>query len=231
MTHSLRSGSLRLHSSLLLPFQPNDYYTGEDCVHGEAPGCLNDLPCDVTSAASQPMAACCEVPSTPVPGAPCTSCPAGFSNLDSSGFCYSSRTGATWDGALASCRSANSAASLAVVYDAATASSVISGRCSGLFSSAQNFWIGMRDNDPSAAPLPHTNRSGAYWRWMGSGAVNRWLATSGTSYWYAGMRECSIDRCCALPQKIHNRQLRRLNSARLSHTMNVFSWSLLFACS
>lgn len=173
-----------------LPLLQPDNYNVENCVHvwGPSANCLNDMPCGYTSLFdSLPVVACCEVPSIPAAGTQCTSCPAGFSNADAAGFCYAAGgAGNTWDGAATACRALHAGASLAGIYDATTAASVLAGRCNGLLPS-QDFWIGLRDNQPGVAG--HADRAGSYWRWLGSGSVSAWFQTNGSSFWWAGERE------------------------------------------
>lgn len=181
--------------------QPNDQGGVEDCTHAglviNGVNCLNDASCDRTSN-GLPLAACCEVPSFRSPGVPCSSCPAGFSNPDASGFCYAGITsGGTWDASLAACRALASSASLAGIYDATTLASVTSNQCAGLLSGSF-FWTGLRDNagSPTAG---HTDRAGSYWRWLGTGSVSRWLMTYGTGSWFSGERECHSVASSGLP--------------------------------
>lgn len=159
----------------------------ENCAHVWANNCLNDITCPSTAASGLPLAMCCEVPALPAPGTPCTSCPAGFSNVDASGFCYKGITGSyTWDAANTACRALGPSSSLAVAYDATTGASIVPNHCAGLVTTS-SFYFGLRDNEPGVAG--HANGAGSYWRWMGSGSVNTWFITSGTGYWGAGERE------------------------------------------
>lgn len=167
----------------------------EDCVHAWPGGVLNDAPC-YTTEGGLPFAACCEVPSIPSPGTNCTSCPAGFSNVDAAGFCYATLAGSyTWDAAAAACRALGNSSSLATVLDVVTASSVIKNGCAGLLNGRA--WIGLRDNEPNTPG--HTDRAGTYWRWQGSGSTSTWFTTVGatSTYWFAGEREL-----CAVPTRM-----------------------------
>lgn len=166
-------------------------------MHVWANNCLNDNACSSATASGIPVAMCCEVPALPAAGTPCTSCPAGFSNVDASGFCYAGLTGGyTWDAAFTACRGLGSASSLAVAYDATTGTSIIENLCAGLMAS-KNFYFGLRDNQPGVTG--HTDGSATYWRWMGAGAVNTWFITSGTTYWAAGERKLPRRfQCCKL---------------------------------
>lgn len=176
------------HLVHLVALQPDDAGGAEDCVYASASGCLSDGLCNATNKSNNlPLAACCEVPSYAAPGVPCTSCPSGFSNADASGFCYKGITSTlSWDDASTACRALDNSASLAVAYDAVTATSIYNNAC-GSQLSGSTYWIGMRNNIPNAPG--HTNPAGTYWRWMGAGAVSTWFIESGTSYWNSGERE------------------------------------------
>lgn len=168
--------------------QPDDGGSAEDCVYASGSGCLSDGRCNATTTSDNlPLAACCEMPINANPGVPCTACPAGFSDPDASGFCYASvSVSQNWDAANTACRALGDSASLAVLYDTVTATSVLTNKCAGKLTGSA-FWIGLRCNEPGKSG--HTSRTGSYWRWMGSGPVNSWFTAADRGYWNSGERE------------------------------------------
>jgi len=120
---------------------------------------------------------CCEAPAGPI-----NTCPAGYTGLDASGYCYkgvATAGGYSWAGAAAACRS--NGGFLAHITDATTAASVVTNHCGGTISASLSYWIGLQDLTAAAG---HTDKQADYWRWYGSGADNSFLRSGGmNAYW------------------------------------------------
>jgi hypothetical protein len=134
---------------------------------------------------------CCEAPAGPI-----NTCPAGYTGLDASGYCYkgvATTGGYSWAGAAAACRS--NSGFLAHITDATTAASVITNHCGGTIPASLSFWIGLQDLTAAAG---HADKQADYWRWYGSGADNSFLRSGGmNAYWqgsqpddYQGAEHC-----------------------------------------
>jgi hypothetical protein len=162
--------------------EPNNSGGRENCAQYSASGKLNDLPCSLTATgAGDLLWGCCEAPASPV-----NTCPAGFTGLDSAGYCYKGLTvagGYNWDTASSACRALNGGnAWSASPINTDTAVSITTNMCAGTLVGT-SFWSGVRDNTGPIAG--HNDPRATYWHFMSAGFISPFLH-SDVTYWNSG---------------------------------------------